>query len=197
MSIWQSCLHGSVYAPRCRWRFATAVPVGFRFYRENCGSCTLAQLTTVPWHWKWSLKQELKTQLCVLIIFWTLNDQAIKFKIHCMECSIWTKMWILLRPGLGRLCVRMRIRLNWGRELNHLSIYNYWMFSHIWYTFVFIYQVVLTGINRPLHDGRGMMGNQGKNYSEWVSKMRFLDDFSRISQFQTLDFSWSNSKNVF
>ena len=51
--------------------------------------------------------------------------------------------------------------------------------------------------NRPLHDGRGMMGNQGKNYSEWVSKMRFFDNFSRIFQFQTLDFSWSNSKNIF
>ena len=51
--------------------------------------------------------------------------------------------------------------------------------------------------SRQLHDGRGMMGNQGKNYSEWVSKMRFFDDFSRISQFQTLDFSWSNSKYVF
>ena len=41
-----------------------------------------------------------------------------------------------------------------------------------------------------------MMGNQGKNYSEWVSKMKFFDDFSQIFQFQTLDFLWRNSKNV-
>ena len=33
MSIWQSSLHGSVCAPRCR--FATAVPVGFMFYRKK------------------------------------------------------------------------------------------------------------------------------------------------------------------
>ena len=50
---------------------------------------------------------------------------------------------------------------------------------------------------RPLNDGKGMMRNQGKNYSEWVSKMRFFDDFSRLFQFQTLDFSWSKSKYVF
>ena len=44
----------------------------------------------------------------------------------------------------------------------------------------------------------GMMGNQGKNYSEWVSKTRFFEDFSQeFFQFQTLDFSWSNSKYVF
>ena len=51
------------------------------------------------------------------------------------------------------------------------------------------YAPVNVNANRPLHDGRGMMVNQGENYREWVSKMRFLDDFSRIFQFQTLGFS--------
>ena len=41
------------------------------------------------------------------------------------------------------------------------------------------------------------MGNQDKNYSEWLSKMKFFDDFSRIFEFQSLDFSWTNIKNVF
>ena len=36
-----------------------------------------------------------------------------------------------------------------------------------------------------------------KNYSEWVSRMRFFDDFSRTFQFQTLHFSWSKNKYVF
>ena len=54
-----------------------------------------------------------------------------------------------------------------------------------------------TNIYRALHDGRGMIGNRGKNYSEWVSKMRFFDNFSRSFQFQLLDFSWSKSKFVF
>ena len=36
-----------------------------------------------------------------------------------------------------------------------------------------------------------MIGNQGKNYSNRVSKMRFFDEFSRMFQFQTLGlFSW-------
>ena len=48
--------------------------------------------------------------------------------------------------------------------------------------------------NRPLHDGRGMMGNESKNYSEWVSKTTISPDFFI---FKALDFSWSNSKDVF
>ena len=41
--------------------------------------------------------------------------------------------------------------------------------------------------DRPLHNGRGMMGNQGKNYSaKWVSKVRFFDDSSRTFHFQNL-----------
>ena len=48
--------------------------------------------------------------------------------------------------------------------------------------------------NRPLHDGRDMMGNEGKNYSEWVSKTTISPEFFI---FKALDFSWSNSKNVF
>ena len=59
------------------WRFATARR--FMFDRENCGSCVLEQLTTIPQQGKWSLKQELKTVLCILIVFWTLNDSALLY----------------------------------------------------------------------------------------------------------------------
>ena len=31
--------------------------------------------------------------------------------------------------------------------------------------------------NRPLHDGRGMMGNQGKNYSEWSEQNEVFRQF--------------------
>ena len=34
-----------------------------------------------------------------------------------------------------------------------------------------------------------MMGNQGKNYSEWVGKVRFFDDLSCDFHFQVLVFS--------
>ena len=59
------------------------------------------------------------------------------------------------------------------------------------------WDIVIMVMNRPVHACRGMMGNQDKNYCEWVSKVRFFDDFSRIFQFQTLEFSWSKSKYVF
>ena len=61
----------------------------------------------------------------------------------------------------------------------------------------FLNKEIQSNLNRPLHDGGGMMSNQGKNFSEWVSKMRFFDDFSQIFQFQNLDFSWSKNKYVF
>ena len=60
--------------------FATAVPVGFMFYRENCVSYALEQLTTVPWQGKWSLKQELKT--CTVYFDHIWNAEWLSYQIQ-------------------------------------------------------------------------------------------------------------------
>ena len=128
MSIWQSCLHGSVCAPS--WCFATAVPVGFMFLLWLVCTGTTDNSSMAR-----KVVSKTGIENCSVYFDHILNAEWLSYQIQDTLSgmqylkknvnSSTTRTRYVLRSNANKTQLR-----TWAKT--SVSVYNSLMFSHIW-----------------------------------------------------------------